>query len=32
MRYLRRTFEAWPYLFIVISIAGLVYVGLNAGR
>jgi hypothetical protein len=32
MRYLKRTLEAWPYLFIVISIAGLVYIGLNAAR
>jgi hypothetical protein len=29
---LRRTVELWPYLFIVISVAGLVYIALNAIR
>lgn len=27
MQLLRRTFDAWPYVFIVISLVGLAYVG-----
>jgi len=29
---LRRAFEFWPYLFIVISITGLAYIALSAAR
>jgi len=29
---LRRTVELWPYLFIVISVTGLVYIALHAIR
>jgi hypothetical protein len=36
MRYLKRSFERtleeWPYLFMIISVAGLLYIGLNAVR
>jgi hypothetical protein len=32
MHYLKRTLEAWPYLLIAISVAGLMYVGLSAAR
>jgi hypothetical protein len=30
--HLKRVFEAWPYLFMTISLAGLIYIGLNAIR
>jgi hypothetical protein len=29
---LRRAFELWPYLFILISITGLTYIVLTAAR
>ena len=27
---LKRALEAWPYLFMAVSLAGLIYIGLNA--
>jgi hypothetical protein len=30
MSLVRRAFEFWPYLFIAVSIAGFIYLGLNA--
>ena len=32
MRFLKRTFESWPYLFIVFSVTGLLYLALSASR
>ncbi len=29
---LRRTFDLWPYLFIAISVTGLIYIALTAAR
>jgi hypothetical protein len=29
---LRRALELWPYVFVAISIAGFVYIALNATR
>jgi hypothetical protein len=31
MYYVRRTLHAWPYFFIVVSAAGLLYIAMNAG-
>lgn len=32
MRHIVRTLESWPYLFIAISVAGLIYIAFNATR
>jgi len=32
IRLLKRAFEAWPYVFLAVSVAGLAYVFMNAGR
>jgi hypothetical protein len=32
MRFVRRTLDAWPYLFIAVSVVGFVYIALNASR
>jgi hypothetical protein len=32
MQVLKRAFEAWPYVFIVVSVTGLLYLGLSAVR
>jgi hypothetical protein len=29
---LRRALQLWPYLFVAVSIAGLVYIAVNAAR
>jgi hypothetical protein len=29
---LRRAFELWPYVFIVVSVTGLAYIALSASR
>jgi hypothetical protein len=31
MRLLKRTVEAWPYLFIAVSMAGFVYIAMIRG-
>jgi hypothetical protein len=31
MQFLRRTFEAWPYVFIAVSLVGLAYIIVNSG-
>jgi hypothetical protein len=32
MRLLKRAFEAWPYVFLAVSVAGLAYLFINAGQ
>jgi hypothetical protein len=32
VRFFKWALEAWPYVFIVVSVVGLVYVGLNTAR
>lgn len=32
MQRLKRAFETWPYVFIVISVIGLAYIALSATR
>lgn len=32
MRFLKRAFEAWPYLCIAISTVGLLYIAMNPSR
>lgn len=32
MQFVKRSFEMWPYLFIAISVGGLMYVVVNAVR
>jgi len=32
MQYLKRAFEAWPYVFIAVSVAGFVYITITGGR
>lgn len=32
MRFLKHAFEAWPYVFVIVSVTGLAYVAINASR
>lgn len=32
MRFVKRAFETWPYLFIIISVTGLLYMAMSASR
>jgi hypothetical protein len=32
MRLLKHAFEAWPYVFVAVSVAGLAYMVISGGR
>lgn len=32
MRFVKRAFEVWPYVFLLVSVSGLIYIVIIAGR